>query len=184
MSTKKLPYITCKDTRYKILTRVAKINGRRFPINTIFTKYDSIIYAVEKFPNFKGDARKIILNVWFCDTDDVFSEWQRDIIGANSINIQEKTLARKLWIAHLENDHKTTHKVRQDKPPIDYSKLMKDVNTHKKSGGSGSRLIPGSDEKDFGTELNWREHSVYAHWAFSGDASIVALSARYEQNWK
>lgn len=175
------PYYKCTDTRYLVLTRNIRIAGRNFPANSIVTQYDGIIYVCDHFPDYKGDARNVILKIWTYDTTDILPEWQRDIIGANSINYSEKTLARKLWIAHLENGHARTHRVRQPEN-IDFNRMMRSANTRKKSGGSGKRLIPGAEEKDFGMELEWREHSVYAHWAFSGDASMVALSARYEQN--
>lgn len=180
---RKIHVKSCIDTRYKILTEDARIAGRNFPANSILTEYDCIIYVCDHFPNYKGDARKAILKVWVYDTDDTCPEWTLDIIGAKSKNVQESTLARKLWIAHLENNHSKTHKIRQNIQP-DFSRMMKDITTRKKSGGSGTRLIPGAEERDFGTEINWKEHSVYAHWEFSGNASMVAISARYDQNRK
>ena len=176
-------YYRCIDTRYLILLRTIRIAGRNFPANSIVTQYDGIIYVCDHFPDYRGDTRNVILKVWVYDTTDIFPEWQRDIIGCNSRNYSERTLARKFWIAYKENGKCKTYRVKQPEK-TDFNRMMKSANTRKKSGGSGKRLIPGAEEKDFGMELEWREHSVYAHWAFSGDASMVALSARYEQNYK
>lgn len=171
----------CHDTRYKILLSDTRITGKNFPANSIMTEYNGVIYVCDHFPNFKGDARKALLKIWMYDEDDISPEWVLDIIGANSRDKFESTLARKIWIAHLENNHSRTHRVRQNIEP-NFSRMMKDVTTRKKGSGSGSRLIPGAEERDFGPELNWREHSVYAHWNFQGNASMVAISARYDQN--
>lgn len=171
----------CCDTRYKVLISDTRIADRIFPANSIYTEYNGVIYVCDQFPNFKGDARKAVLKIWAYDKDDISPEWILDIIGANSNDKFEATLARKIWIAHLENNHSRTYRVRQNREP-NFSKMMKDVVTRKKGSGSGSRLIPGAEERDFGPEINWKEHSVYAHWNFSGNASMVAISARYDQN--
>lgn len=171
----------CYDTRYKVLLSDTRIADKNFPANSIMTEYNGVIYVCDHFPNFKGDARKALLKIWVYDKDDISPEWVLDIIGANSRDKFESTLARKIWIAHLENNHSRTHRVRQNREP-DFSRMMKDVTTRKKGSGSGSRLIPGVEERDFGPELDWREHSIYAHWEFRGNASMVAISARYDQN--
>lgn len=176
----------CRDTRYHILTRNIKIYRKAFPKNAVYTQMYGVLYVCDNFPNYKGNARNAILKIWVYDKSEIIPVWKSMKIYGNSQNKDEKKLAKKLWIAHLENDHAQTRPIKE-KREIKFSqaeRMMQDCIRKKKSGGSGQRLIPGIEENDFNNELEWREHSDLAHWEFSGDASMIAISARYEQNCK
>ena len=174
---------TCRDTRYHILTRSVKIEQKAFPKNTVYTRFGGALYICDRFPNYKGDAQNVTLRIWVYDGNSISPQWERMIISAKSENVCESKLARKLWIAHLENDHVQAKPIKEKKS-VNFSqaeRMMQSCIRKKKSGGSGSRLIPGAEENDFNNVLEWREHSSYAQWEFKGDASMVAISARYQK---
>lgn len=177
---------TCRDTRYHILTRNVRIYRKAFPKNAVYTQMYGILYVCDSFPNYKGNARNVILKIWVYDKNTIKPVWQSVRIYGNSQNKDEHKLAEMLWIAHEENGFRIAQPIKE-KREIRFSqaeRMMQDCICKKKSGGSGQRLIPGIEENDFNNELEWREHSDLAHWEFSGDASMIAISARYEQNYK
>ena len=174
---------SCRDTRYHILLKNVKIEQKTFPKNAVYTRFGGALYICNKFPNYKGDAQNVTLRIWAYDGNSISPQWERMIISAKSENVAESKLARKLWIAHLENDHVQAKPI-LEKKSINFSQaehMMQSCIRKKKSGGSGSRLIPGAERNDLGNVLDWREHSVYAHWEFKGNASMVAIATRYQK---
>lgn len=166
----------CSDTRYLVARKQFRMAGKSFPVNAVYTQYDGVRYVCDSFPDYNGNH--VYLYVWAFNS--VYNEWERDIIATYSKNEFERKLACSIWKAHKESKAKSVRPIRERKPE-NFDRMMKSAVTRKKGGGSGQRLIPGMDSRDFGRpELEWKEHTTYAHWELSGNASMISLSCGYD----
>lgn len=145
-----------------ILKNSVDIKGYTIPKNTVYYIDRDTIYFCEGIPKtYNGKPENIILHfIWY--------DSEMDAIGETTLKNYISEEVFRTWIALC--------KPRMVKPPkqVDYANLMKHDRRHK-NGSGGARLI---NDAQINAPLKWQEVTEEAHWAFSGNASVVASNIR------
>lgn len=148
----------------KILKRQLTIKGVTIPANTIYYIEDNVYYFCAAFPrNYQGIYHNARLKfVWYDATSDTIGDTV----------LSRCKVSRECYKAFLKHNKKVVPRKIHHEP--NYERMMSHARK-KKNGSGGVRLI---NDAQINPPMKWREVTEEAHWAFSGNASIVASNCR------
>ena len=163
------------DKIFKTISNNCYINNKQFNIHDIiipkhcimYIDYtNNIAYICAHFPDYNGHANKVTLRVICYDFD----------LKSIDITFLHNEISMKLFEAWCAISRPRTKKIIHENNFLDYQRMMHHAR-RKKSGTGGVRLMRNCDYTI--DNLKYKEVTEDAHWAFSGNASVVANSIRY-----
>lgn len=146
--------------------------GITIPARSIMCKEESTLYICNRFPNYEGDAKNVILNVaWY--------DFLTGTIG--STTIKNCNVSISLFNAWIKYNKPEALPIKHKLNMHDYQNMMKH-SQKKKKGSSGVRLLKNS-ENCTTEKLKYKQVTEAAYWCnlyetHSGNASVVAQSIR------